>query len=77
MGSNIKLNDMERIREIIDKYGSFAWWCLMALLMLSAFIGCCIGIKDAVAINVCGMVGSILAMLIFGWQAYGEWLEIE
>lgn len=47
----------------------------MALLMLFAIIGCCIGIKDAVAINVCGMIGSILAMLIFGWQAYGEWLE--
>lgn len=68
---------MERLREMVDLYGAFAWWVLMALIMLCAFVGCLIGFRTAVVINAIGAVGSLLAMFIFAWQAWGEWLETK
>ena len=68
---------MEKIKEIIGRYLPFAWWVFLALLMLSATI-CCIAqaaAKIGVFWAVCGAVGTGTAVLIFAWQAWGEWQE--
>lgn len=70
------------MRKIADKIGAwfpFALWVLMALLALSALVCCtaqaACGFGQFWAI--CGAVGAGLSVLIYGWQAYGEILEMK
>lgn len=66
---------MERIKDIIDRYTVFVWWILMCIMMLGAMTGCIIAMKKCVFVCSCGLIGSVLAFLIFAWEAWGEWLE--
>ena len=65
---------MERIREIIDMYGAFAWWVLMAILMVCGVVA---GAKAGGFFGVSAIIGCLIAAAVFAWQAWGEWLEIE
>lgn len=64
--------NMERIGAIIGKYLPFAWWVLMAILMVCGVVA---GAKVGGFFGVSAIIGCILAAAIFAWQAYGEWLE--
>lgn len=68
---------MEKFKDIVDRYGAFALWILMCLMMLAAIIGCIIGMSRSVGICCCGLFGSVISLLIFAWQAYGEWLDAK
>lgn len=68
---------MEKFKDIVDRYGAFALWILMCLMMLAAIIGCIIGMSRSVAICCCGLFGSVISLLIFAWQAYGKWLDAK
>lgn len=68
---------MEKIKDLIDRYGVFAWWIFMCLMMLTAMTGCILGMGRSVMICCCGLFGSFVSLLIFAWQAYGEWLEAK
>lgn len=63
---------MERIKDIMSRYASFAWWVLMTLL---AVFGIVCGALQGGFFGVCGIIGCTLSAIIFGWQAWGEWLE--
>jgi hypothetical protein len=70
------------MRKIVDKIGAwfpFALWVLMALLALSALV--CCAAQAACGFGqfwaICGAVGAGLSVLIYGWQAYGEILEMK
>lgn len=68
---------MEKIKQFIGTWLPFAWWVLLALLILAALV-CCIA-QAAVGFGafwaICGAVGTGLALPIFAWQAYGEFIE--
>lgn len=68
---------MDNIRNAIAKYILFVFWICMALLALCALV--CCATQAACGFGqfwaICGAVGSGIGMIIFGWQAYGEWLE--
>ena len=66
---------MNRIKEIIETYVIFAIWILMCFLMIAAVVGCIAAIEKCAFFGVCGLVGSIVALLIFIWEAWGEWLD--
>lgn len=70
------------MRKIADKIGAwfpFVLWVLMALLALSALV--CCAAQAACGFGqfwaICGAVGAGLSVLIYGWQAYGEILEMK
>ena len=65
---------MERIGAIIGKYLPFAWWVLIALLMVC---GVAAGFMAGGFFGVTAIIGCIIAAAIFGWQAWGEWLETK
>lgn len=68
---------MERIRETIGRYLPFAWWVFLALLMVCAGV-CCITLASAgigTFWAICGATGAAIGVLIFAFQAWGEWLE--
>ena len=63
---------MEKIREIIGKYLPFAWWVLMSLLMVCGVVA---GAMVKGFFGVSAVIGCVIALVIFAWQAWGEWLE--
>jgi hypothetical protein len=63
---------MERMRAIISKYLPFAWWVLMALLMVCGVVA---GFMAGGFFGVSAVIGCVIALVIFAWQAWGEWLE--
>ena len=63
---------MERIREIIEKYLPFSWWVLMSLLMVCGVVA---GAMVKGFFGVSAVIGCVIALVIFAWQAWGEWLE--
>lgn len=63
---------MDKIKNLIDRYGVFAWWVLMTLL---AVFGIVAGALQGGFFGVTAIIGCTLSAIIFGWQAYGEWLE--
>lgn len=63
---------MERMRAIISKYLPFAWWVLMALLMVCGVVA---GAMVKGFFGVSAVIGCVIALVIFAWQAWGEWLE--
>lgn len=63
---------MERMRAIISKYLPFAWWVLMALLMVCGVVA---GAMVKGFFGVSAVIGCVIALFIFAWQAWGEWLE--
>ena len=65
---------MEKIREIIGKYLPFGWWVLMSLLMICGVVA---GAMVKGFFGVSCIIGCVIALVIFAWQAWGEWLEIE
>lgn len=65
---------MEKIREIIGKYLPFGWWVLMSLLMACGVVA---GAMVKGFFGVSAVIGCVIALVIFAWQAWGEWLEIE
>lgn len=65
---------MMRIGEIISKYLLFAWWVLMSLLMVCGVVA---GAMVKGFFGVSAIIGCVIALVIFAWQAWGEWLEIE
>lgn len=65
---------MEGIRAIIEKYLPFAWWVLMALLMVCGVVA---GAKAGGFFGVTAIIGCLIAAAVFAWQAWGEWLEID
>ena len=70
---------MEKIKEIIGRYLPFAWWVFLALLAVCACV--CCSVQAACGFGqfwaICGAVGAGLSVLIYGWQAYGEILEMK
>lgn len=65
---------MERIGAIIGKYLPFAWWVLMALLMVCGVVA---GAKAGGFFGVTAIIGCLIAAAVFARQAWGEWLENE
>lgn len=65
---------MKREKAIIGKYLPFAWWVLMALLMVCGVVA---GAKAGGFFGVTAIIGCVIALVIFAWQAWGEWLEIR
>jgi hypothetical protein len=65
---------MERIKDIMSRYASFAWWVLMTLLSVFGII---CGALQGGFFGVSGIIGCTLSAIIFGWQAWGEWLEAK
>ena len=65
---------MERMRAIISKYLPFAWWVLMALLMVCGVVA---GAMVKGFFGVSAVIGCLIAAAVFAWQAWGEWLEID
>jgi hypothetical protein len=65
---------MKRVKVIIEKYLPFAWWVLMALLMVCGVVA---GAKAGGFFGVSAIIGCIIAAAVFAWQAWGEWLEID
>ena len=63
---------MEKIKEIMSRYASFAWWVLMTLL---AVFGIVCGALQGGFFGVTAIIGCTLSAIIFGWQSWGEWLE--
>ena len=63
---------MERMIAIISKYLPFAWWVLMALLMVCGVVA---GAMVKGFFGVSAIIGCVIALVIFAWQAWGEWLE--
>lgn len=64
---------MEKIREIIiGKYLPFGWWVLMAILMVCGVVA---GAKAGGFFGVSAIIGCVIALVIFAWQAWGEWLD--
>lgn len=63
---------MEKIKDIIARYLPFGWWVLMAILMVCGVVA---GFMAGGFFGVCGIIGCTLSAIIFGWQAYGEWIE--
>lgn len=63
---------MERMRAIISKCLPFAWWVLMALLMVCGVVAGAI-VKGFFGVS--AVIGCVIALVIFAWQAWGEWLE--
>lgn len=68
---------MEKIKDLIDRYGVFAWWIFMCILTIASMTGCILGMSKCGAICWLGLIGSFFSLLIFAWQAYGEWLEAK
>jgi hypothetical protein len=68
---------METITNLINRYGVFAWWIFMCLMMLASMTGCILGMSSSLLICCCGLFGSFVSLLIFAWQAYGEWLDTD
>lgn len=70
---------MEKVKKVFEKYGVFAWWILLALLVLCACV--CCSVQAACGFGrfwaICGAVGSGIATLVFAYQAWGEWLEAK
>lgn len=70
---------MRKIADKIRAWFPFALWVLMALLALSALV--CCAAQAACGFGqfwaICGAVGAGLSVLIYGWQAYGEILEMK
>lgn len=68
---------MEKIKDIIARYLPFAWWVFLALLSLSACV--CCSAQAACGFGkfwaICGAVGSAFSVLIYGVQAWGEWVD--
>lgn len=65
---------MKRVKAIIEKYLPFAWWVLMALLMVCGVVA---GAKAGGFFGVSAIIGCLIAAAVFAWQAWGEWLEID
>jgi hypothetical protein len=65
---------MEGIRAIIGKYLPFAWWVLMALLMVCGVVA---GFMAGGFFGISAIIGCLIAAAVFAWQAWGEWLEID
>ena len=65
---------MKKRGDIIGKYLPFAWWVLMALLMVCGVVA---GAKAAGFFGTATIIGCVIAFAIFAWQAYGEWLDID
>ena len=65
---------MERIGAIIEKYLPFSWWVLMSLLMVCGVVA---GFMAGGFFGVTAIIGCVIALVIFAWQAWGEWLEID
>ena len=63
--------------EILDKYGVFAWWIFMCLMMVAAMTGCILGMSKCAVICCFGLFGSFISLIIFAYQAWGEWLEAK
>lgn len=68
---------MEGIKNIIDRYGVFAWWIFMCILMIASMTGCILGMDKCSAICWAGLFGSFVSLFIFAWQAWGEWLDAK
>lgn len=68
---------MEKIKEIIARYLPFAWWVFLALLSLSACV--CCSAQAACGFGVfwatIGAIGTGLSVVIYGVQAWGEWVD--
>jgi hypothetical protein len=68
---------MERIRDVVGRWLPFAWWLLMVAMLVLGF-ACCVAQACSgsnVFLAVCGAFGTGISVLIFAWQAYGEFLE--
>lgn len=68
---------MEKFKDIVDRYGVFALWILMCLLTIAAITGCIIGMSICPFICGFGCFGSVVSLLIFVYQAWGEWIETK
>ena len=70
---------MGKIKDVIGKYIPFIWWVYMAVLSLCACV--CCATQAACGFGtfwaICGAIGTGLSILIYAWQAYGEFLEIK
>lgn len=44
-------------------------------MTLLAVFGVVAGVLQGGFFGICGTIGCALSAIIFGWQAYGEWLE--
>lgn len=62
-----------KIEDIIGKYLPFAWWVLMALLMVCGVVA---GAMVKGFFGTTAIIGCVIAFTIFAWQAYGKWLDI-
>lgn len=56
---------MEGIKNMIDRYGVFAWWIFMCILMIASMTGCILGMSKCGAICWLGLIGSFFSLLIF------------
>lgn len=63
---------MAKIRDMVGKWIPFAFWIFMTILMIFGIIS---GAMQGGFFGICGIVGCFISAVIFGWQAYGEWLE--
>lgn len=71
------LKEMEKIKDIIARYLPFAWWVFLALPSLSACV--CCSAQAACGFGVfwatIGAIGAGLSVVIYGVQAWGEWVD--
>jgi hypothetical protein len=68
---------MDNIRNAIAKYIPFVFWICMALLALCALV--CCAAQAACGFGVfwatIGAIGAGLSVVIYGVQAWGEWVD--
>lgn len=58
-----------RTGEIIGKYLPFAWWVLIALLMVCGVVA---GAMVKGFFGVSAIIGCVIALVIFAWQAWAS-----
>lgn len=66
-----------KIKDIIGRYLSFAWWVLLALLAIAGIVaGAMLIGADMTAgrfFGICAIIVSLISVGIYGLQAWSEW----
>ena len=63
---------MGKFKETIGRYLPFCWWVLLALLAIAGIVA---GIKAGGFFGGCTIFASIVSLIVYAIQAWGEWID--
>ena len=70
---------METLRDKIGRWLPFAFWVLMTIIAVITLIVCIylVAKKIAVVWSIISMIGSLVSIVVFAIQSWGEWIEAK